>query len=61
MVVSIKLKNHKSPRVDRITNEQLKFGEVALISLLERLFKKVGGEGVIPEDWLKGVIIVIGK
>ena len=36
-----KLKNHKSPGVDGITNEQLKFGEAALISQLERLFEKV--------------------
>ena len=55
-----KLKNHKSPGVDGITNEQLKFGEAALISL-ERLFKKVLEEELIPEVWLKGMIIVIGK
>ena len=56
MVVSIKLKNHKSPRVDGITNEQLKFGEAALIShsQLERLFERVWEEEVIPEDWFKG-------
>ena len=36
-----KLKNHKSPGVDGITNEQLKYGESALIDQLERLFKKV--------------------
>ena len=56
-----KLKNHKSPGVDGITNEQLKYGESALIGQLERLFKKVWEEEEIPEDWLKGVIIVIGK
>ena len=49
--------------MDGITNEQLKFGEAALIShsQLERLFERVWEEEVIPEDWLKGVIIVIGK
>ena len=35
-----KLKNHKSPGVDGITNEQLKFGERGLIHQLEHLFTK---------------------
>ena len=56
-----KLKNNKSPGVDGITNEQLKYGESALLSHMERLFKKVWEEEEIPEDWLKGVIIIIGK
>ena len=43
--------NHKSPGVDGIANEQLKFGEANLISQLERLFKKVWEEEVIPDDW----------
>jgi len=56
-----KLKNHKSPGVDGITNEQLKYGASALVDQLECLFKKVWEEETVPEDWLKGVIIVIGK
>jgi len=56
-----KLKNHKSPGVEGITNEQLKYGEPALIDQLELLFQKVWEEEVIPEDWLKGVIIIVGK
>ena len=40
-----------------MTNEQLKFGEKALISQLGRSFEKVWEEEVIPEDW----IIVIWK
>ncbi|KAL5266167.1 hypothetical protein ACHWQZ_G006724 [Mnemiopsis leidyi] len=56
-----KLKNHKSPGVDGITNEQLKYGESALVTQLECIFKKVWEEEAVPEDWLKGVIIVIGK
>ena len=56
-----KLKNHKSPGVDGITNEQLKFGELGLIHQLEHLFAKVWKDKVIPDDWLKGVIIITGK
>ena len=56
-----KLKNYKSAGVDEITNEQLKYGGSALVGQLELLFKKVWEEEVIPEDWLKGVIVVIGK
>ena len=43
--------NHKSPGVDRITNDQSMYGETALI----------WEEEAILEDWLKGVIIVIGN
>ena len=56
-----KLKNHKSPGVDGITIEQLKFGERGLIHQLEHLFAKVWKDEVIPDGWLKGVIIIIGK
>ena len=56
-----KLKNYKSAGVDEITNEQLKYGGSALVGQLELLFKKVWEEEVIPEDWLKEVIVVIGK
>ena len=56
-----KLKNHKSPGEDGITNEQLKFGERGLIHQLELLFAKVWKDEVNPDDWLKGVIIIIGK
>ena len=56
-----KVKNYKSPGVDGITNEQLKYGESALVHQLEHLFTKVLEDEVIPEDWLKGVIVIIGK
>ena len=56
-----KLKNFKSPGVDGITNEQLKYGEVALVDRLVYLFKKVWEEEQIPEDWSKGVIVIVGK
>ena len=56
-----KLKNFKSPGVDGITNEQLKYGEVGLVDRLVYLFKKVWEEEQIPEDWFKGVIVIVGK
>ena len=56
-----KLKNFKSPGVDGITNEQLKYGESGLVDRLVSLFRKVWEDEQIPEDWSKGVIVVIGK
>ena len=56
-----KLKNFKSPGVDGITNEQLKNGKVGLVDRLVYLFKKVWEEEQIPEDWSKGVIVIVGK
>ena len=47
--------------MDGITNEQLKYGESALVNQLEHLFTKVWEDEVIPEDWLKGVIVITGK
>ena len=45
--------------MDRIPNDQSKYGETALVCEQENLFMKVWEEEVIPEGWLKGVIIVI--
>ena len=56
-----KLRNCKSPGVNGITNEQLKYGDSALAHQLGNLFTKVWEDEVIPEDWLKGVIVIIGK
>ena len=49
-----KLKNYKSPGMDGITNEQLKYGESALVHQLGHLFTKVWEDKVIPEDLLGG-------
>ena len=56
-----KLKNFKSPGVDGIINEQLKYGEVGLVDRLVYLFKKVWEDEEIPEDWPKDVIVIVGK
>ena len=47
--------------MDGITNEQLKYGQDGLVDQLVVLFKKVWEDEKIPEDWSKGVIIIVGK
>lgn len=56
-----RLKNHKSPGVDGIMNEQLRYGSFGLAGLLVDLFGGVWREEKVPEEWLKGVISVIPK
>ena len=43
--------HYKSPGVE--------YGESALLIHVERLFKKIWEEEEIPEDWLKGVVVVL--
>ena len=47
--------------MDGITNEQLKYGQDGLVDQLIVLFKKVWEDKKNPEDWSKGVIIIVGK
>ena len=56
-----RLKNFKSPGVDGISNEQLKYGSSGMVDYLVSLFCKVWDEEAIPEDWSKGIIITVGK
>ena len=56
-----KLKNHKTPGVDGISNEQLKYGSSGMVDYLETFFGKIWEEEEIPEDWSKGIIITLGK
>ena len=56
-----KLKNHKSPGVDGISNEQLRYGSDGLVGPLVEIFGQVWDEEAVPEEWLKGVITVIPK
>ena len=56
-----RLKNHKSPGVDEISNEQLKYGKDCLGQWIKEIFDKVWLEEKIPEDWLKGIITVVPK
>ena len=56
-----RLKNYKSPGVDGISNEQLKYGLTGLQDYLVALLRMVWTNEDIPEDWSKGVIIVPPK
>lgn len=56
-----KLKNFKSPGVDGISNEQLKYGAAGLTDYLVALFSKVWSAESIPDDWSKGIIITVPK
>ncbi|KAL5251687.1 hypothetical protein ACHWQZ_G014732 [Mnemiopsis leidyi] len=53
------LKNHKSPGVDEITNEQLKYGGSGLIDRLECLFRRAWESENVPEDWVKGIVVIV--
>ncbi|KAI8477652.1 hypothetical protein Bbelb_446140 [Branchiostoma belcheri] len=56
-----RLKNHKTPGVDGVFNEQLKYGAPGLTKTLETLFAKIWHGEAIPEDWSKGIIVVLPK
>ena len=56
-----RLKNHKSPGVDDITNEQLKYGASGLLDKLETLFSKVWETEAVPSDWVKGIVVIVPK
>ena len=48
-------------RYDEITNEQLKYGGSGLIDRLESLFRKVWESENVPEDWVKGIVVIVQK
>ena len=47
------MKNYKTPGVDGISNEQLKYGSSGMVDYLVTLFGKVWDDEKIPEDWSK--------
>ena len=55
------LKNHKSPGIDEISNEQLKYGANGLLDRLEGLFARVWETENVPEDWVKGIVVIVPK
>ena len=57
----LRLKNHKSPGIDGITNEQLKYGASGLMNRLETLFSKVWEFETVPGDWTKGIVVIVPK
>jgi hypothetical protein len=56
-----RLKNYKSPGIDGLSNEELKYGSRALCGELKKIFDLVWTGESIPSEWSKGIIIVLGK
>ena len=56
-----KLKNYKSPGFEGITNEEIKYGNETSALWLHNIYGRVWDEVQVPEDWLKGVIIILDK
>ena len=55
------LKNGKAVGIDEIRNEFIKHSTPTLISIYCKLFNKVLDSGIIPEQWVQGMIIPIYK
>ena len=56
-----KLKNGKTPGVDGITNEMLRYGGECMVEWLTRVIVVCFKEGRVPKDWMKAIIIPIYK
>ena len=56
-----KLKNNKSPGLDRILPEMLKYSQHVLLPILEKLFNTILQDGKYPSNWLSGYIVPIYK
>ena len=55
------LKNGKAVGIDEVRNEFIKHSSPSLISIYCKLFNKVLNSGVVPEQWVQGIIIPIYK
>lgn len=55
------MKTNKTPGVDNILNEVLKFGEDPLKGHLIKLFNSILNSGVYPTLWSFGLIVPIHK
>jgi hypothetical protein len=56
-----KLKNGKASGIDKLYNEYIKNSVPFLSTLYCKLFNKVLNDGIVPEDWLVGLILPIYK
>ena len=56
-----KLKNNKSPGMDCIHPEMLKYGGETLVRILQHLCNKVWEEEKVPDDWKTGTIVPLPK
>ena len=55
------LKNGKAVGIDEVRNEFIKHSSPPLISIYCKLFNKVLDSGIVPEQWVQGIIIPIYK
>lgn len=55
------LKNNKAPGEDGITAELLKAGGKPVLKALQRLFNSVIHEGLTPQAWNRGVVVLFFK
>jgi len=59
--VSKKMKNNKACGIDQITNEYIKYSLPIILPILNKLFNKILDTGVMPEDWVTGIIVPLYK
>ena len=59
--ITTKLKNNKSPGIDGIVNEYIKYGIDKIANVLTAIFNLVLKAGIFPKSWLTGIIKPIYK
>jgi hypothetical protein len=56
-----KMNNNKSPGIDTIPSELIKFGGQSLIKLTHELIRNVRAQEKIPDEWKRSIICPIHK
>ena len=56
-----KLRNKKSPGLDQVLPEMIKYSQHILLPILEKIFNYILTKGKYPSQWLKGYIVPIYK
>jgi hypothetical protein len=56
-----KLKNRKSPGIDEIPNELIKYGGVKIMEEIRKLFNKILSQDIVPNEWKMSITIPIFK
>ena len=59
--ITAKLKNNKSPGIDGIVNEYIKYGIDKIANVLTAIFNLVLKAGIFPKSWLTGISKPIHK
>lgn len=55
------LKTRKSPDIDKITNELIKYEGIEIVKGIANLFQKIKSYGTVPKNWKESIIIPIYK